>query len=172
MLPEDDDRSNEFPSELKPFEAALGSLMPAGSRVDRDRLMYLAGAAGATIPLPAPIPRLHCAIWPCATAAMALVSLGLGSLLAFRQPQERIVYVSHPAANADPSISPSFPQQYEDTEPRVASRLNSSGFSYLVLREQVLQRGVDALDAPVRGAHGANPSDVRNRTLLKEFLGS
>jgi hypothetical protein len=172
MLPDDEYRSDEFASELKPFEAALGSLIPAASRVDRDRLMYLAGAAGATIPSPARIPRLHRAFWPCATAAMALVSLGLGSLLAFRQPQERIVYVSHPAANADQSISPSFPQQYVDTEPRIALRSNSSDSSYLVLREQVLRRGVDALDTPARGGHGANPSDVRNRTLLKEFLGT
>ncbi|HEV2970971.1 MAG TPA: hypothetical protein VGY55_13445 [Pirellulales bacterium] len=172
MLPDDEYRSNEFPSDLKPFEAALGALVPAASRVDRDRLMYLAGAAGATIPSPARFPRLHRAFWPCATAAMALIALGLGGLLAFRQPQERIVYVSHPAAGADQPTSPFAAQQNEDPEPKIASRSGASDAGYLVLREQVLQRGVDALDVPAPSANGANPSDVRNRTLLKEFLGT
>ena len=48
MSANDEYRPDDFPSELKPFEASLGSLVPAASRVDRDRLMYLAGAASAT----------------------------------------------------------------------------------------------------------------------------
>jgi hypothetical protein len=53
----------------------------------------------------------------------------------------------------------------------VADRDRSSG-NYLVLREQVLRLGVGALDAPSRAAEPADHSDVRNRALLNQLLGS
>ena len=37
----------ELPGELKSFEATLAALAPRGDRLDRDRLMYLAGRESA-----------------------------------------------------------------------------------------------------------------------------
>jgi hypothetical protein len=166
---------DDFPPDLKAFEAALGGLVPAESRLDRDRLMYLAGAAAATPRSSAPATRsirLPALFWPIATAALFLVALGLGALVAIRQPLERIVYVDRPAARMNPGDTPSLTAHWPQIElPVVADRDRSSG-SYLALREQVLLLGLGALDAPSGPAEPADHSDVRNRALLNHLLGS
>jgi hypothetical protein len=172
MSTHDDHRPDDFPPDLKAFEAALAGLVPAGSRIDRDRLMYRAGAAAttsATKSLPTRLSRLPAMVWLTATAAMLLVTLGLGALVALRQPQERIVYVDRPANTAGattlalhlPGIGPTLP---------LASDAANAG--YLALREQVLRSGVEALDVPSRPGERSDRADVRNRALLNHFLGS
>src|SRR5690349_11507409 len=98
MSPNDEQRPDEFPADLKPIEAALAGLSPAAVRLDRDRLMYMAGAAAAEAAAqrtgPAASNRLFKTwIWPLSTAVLLLVSFGLGAMLAFREPGERVVYV-------------------------------------------------------------------------------
>jgi hypothetical protein len=172
MSANDDSRPDDFPADLKPFEAALGSLVPAGSRVDRDRLMYLAGAASAPSRVPNRRSRSRGFFWPCAAAAMLLVSLGLGALVAFRGPAERIVYVDRPVVNQEPSTAPSVTAPAGDTETRFAASQGSVDASYLVLREHVLRLGVNALDAPSPEVGGSHRTDARNRALLNRLLGS
>lgn len=178
MSANDDSRPDDFPPELKPFEAALGSLVPASSRVDRDRLMYLAGAASTTDAAGAamrqPDGRIHFRgiLWPCAAAAMLLVSLGLGALLKFRGPAERIVYIDRPATRQEPSAALTVAVSTGDAESRFAAAQSSANASYLVLREQVLRLGVNALDAPSHEASGSRRTDARNRALLNQLLGS
>jgi hypothetical protein len=181
MSANDDSRPDDFPADLKPFEAALGSLVPAGSRVDRDRLMYFSGAASATnaasataAPSREPNRRGQSrgVFWPCAAAAMLLVSLGLGALVAFREPAERIVYVDRPVVNQEPSAAPSVTAPAGDSETRFAASQGSVDASYLVLREHVLRLGVNALDAPSPEVGGSHRTDARNRALLNQLLGS
>jgi hypothetical protein len=178
MSANDDSFRDDFPPELKPFEAALGSLIPASSRVDRDRLMYLAGAASATEAAGAatrqPNGRIHFRgiLWPCAAAAMLLVSLGLGAVLTFREPAERLVYIDRPPTHQDPSAAPNLAAPAGDVETRFAAAQSSADASYLALREQVLRLGVNALDAPSHEASGSRHTDDRNRALLNQLLGS
>jgi hypothetical protein len=174
MSTHDEHRPDDFPPDLKAFEAALVGLVPAGSRIDRDRLMYRAGAAAATSATQSPptlFSRLPAMLWPTATAAMLLVTLGLGALVAMRQPTERIVYVDRPAARTNPGDAPSLAVHWPQVGSTIAPDRDSSG-SYLVLREQVLRLGVGALDTPSRATEPADHSDVRNRALLNQLLGS
>jgi hypothetical protein len=174
MSTHDDHRPDDFPPDLKAFEAALAGLVPTGSRIDRDRLMYRAGAAATTSATKSPpnrFSRLPAMLWPTATAAMLLVTLGLGALIALRQPQERIVYVDRPAGSRVGG-SPALATQWPDLLPSLASRENPATASYLALRQQVLRVGVESLDAPSHGGERTGQSDVRNRALLNHFLGS
>jgi hypothetical protein len=87
--------------ELKAIESALGALAPAPSRLDRDRLMYRAGA------LSRPGTTRRGWAWPSIAALLALVVLGESLLLAARpraRVVERIVVVREPAPPA-PSVS-------------------------------------------------------------------
>ncbi len=166
-------RPDDFPSDLKAFEAALGGLVPAEGRLDRDRLMYLAGAAAATPGSSRPttrFARLPALLWPVATAALFLITIGLGAVVALREPTERIVYVDRPA-RANPSNAPLLVAQLPRIGPTAADREMPSG-SYLALREHVLRLGVEALDVSSGAAEPPDRSDVRNRSLLNRLLGS
>lgn len=166
---------DDFPPDLKAFEAALGGLVPAESRPNRDRLMYLAGAAAAAtsnIQPAARFGRFPSLLWPVATAALFLITIGLGALAAFRQPTERIVYVDRPAAGANPVDAPLLLAQSPRVGPSAAADRDTTSGSYLALREQVLRLGVGALDVPSGAAEPPDHSDVRNRSLLNQLLGS
>jgi hypothetical protein len=71
--------------ELAAAEAMLGSLTPAASSVDRDRLMFLAGRASAERLAP---PRHRSAwLWPSATAAMTTAAAVL-LVMVLAQPRQ------------------------------------------------------------------------------------
>lgn len=119
--------------ELMAVEAALASLSPAPSGVDRDRLMFLAGTASAGRS------RAHWT-WPAATAATTLLAVWLGAMLAVRPAAP----LGGPIAGDQPGPAgeTSSPVQRamavgDDAEPIRAD--------YLVLRRKVLSEGVDAL---------------------------
>jgi hypothetical protein len=59
--------------DLAAIEAALASLNPTACGVDRDRMMYLAGRAAAGRSSAAAGHASASWLWPCATAAMALL---------------------------------------------------------------------------------------------------
>jgi hypothetical protein len=172
MLPDSSDRPEEFPSELKAFEASLGALMPRASRVDRDRIMYEAGAAAA-VELPwQPQPAKRRWLWPATAAALALVASCLGAALMLRgSPVERIVYVQRPAENPgsnSSALAESYVNGNSDWPTGAAARE-----TMLALREQILHSGVDSLK---EGAAGDGRGDQRasrseNRALLNRLLG-
>jgi hypothetical protein len=90
-------------AELAAIEAALSSLTPAASAIQRDRLLFLAGQAAARRTLPAPHRRFTAWLWPCATAVSLLVAATFGTLWAAGgKPKtvERIVYVQAERAPA------------------------------------------------------------------------
>ena len=187
-------RPDDFPADLKPLEAALGSLLPAASRTDRDRLMFLAGAASVNETTATVAgnnaslagvgddagglrrrwqQRFFGTFWPLATAVLLLISIGLGALLAFRQPGERVVYVERqPTQEAQSSgllASSGSPPVNASPDRTIASA--SADASYLVLRQQVLRRGVAALDRASQSDQRPAGSEARNRALLNELLG-
>jgi hypothetical protein len=168
-------RPDDFPPDLKAFEAALSGLIPAASRLDRDRLMYQAGAASAAPATNHPAIRSSrhpMRLWPAATAALLVVALGLGTFVALREPHERIVYVDRPAAKSNLGTSPNLAIRFPRIEPAIPRAQDPANASYLALREQVLRLGVEALDAPRRPGEQPDHHDVRNRALLNHFLGS
>jgi hypothetical protein len=91
--------------ELTAIEAALGSLTPVPSSVQRDRVMFLAGRATADR---ATLPRRRrwaAWLWPCATSASLLAAAVFGVLWSTSDKStivERVVYV--PAARSSTQL--------------------------------------------------------------------
>jgi hypothetical protein len=83
--------------ELAAVEAALSSLTPVASNIQRDRVLFLAGLASADrVSLPRRR-RLADWLWPCATSASLLLAAAFTTLWAVGGKQEfveRVVYVS------------------------------------------------------------------------------
>lgn len=148
---------------MKALEAGLAGLVPA-SGLNRDQLMFQAGKQSAARPG---------WLWPGATAAMALIALGLGAL-ALRPgaaPPGRIVYV----AIKEKILVPAEPANVAPAMP-AASAANEENDSlvqgsYLKLRNQVLQEGVDSL--PLQSTDevpSTKPADARLGFPLKSGM--
>jgi hypothetical protein len=106
---------NQNEIELKAFEAALASLAPRADRLDRNRLMFLAGQQSRVGPAKCsptkhsekPLRKLT---WPTAFSAMTCVSIVLAVLLAIRpsipltEPEQTSIAANkdkkHPATTA------------------------------------------------------------------------
>jgi hypothetical protein len=91
--------------DLKAFEADLAALQPRADRLDRDRLMFLAGQAAAARGNAAAAARTRRWAWPAALAAMTTVAAALLAVVVWRpEPQvvERIIEapVERPAPDA------------------------------------------------------------------------
>jgi hypothetical protein len=102
--------------ELEEVESALRALVPVPSRLDRDRLMFEAGALSTR-----GTPWLHRA-WPAAAAALALALAGESWLLAVRPAPrvvERVVVIREPSGT--PSTSPAVPPSARADAPLVPS---------------------------------------------------
>ena len=162
MPPEPEDEP-----ELSEIEAALGSLVPSRSRVDRDRVMYQAGRASSR---PAPSGRRP---WIAVAASLGLVALGEAALLA-RAPSERVVFVREPAPSPagpalevasvrPPASGPRPPGPSPDLGPGAHNRL----------AWQVLRYGLDGLPAPSPSAGGGDlaPWPAPSRRILREEIG-
>jgi hypothetical protein len=183
----------DVPVELKSFEAQLGALAPAAARLNRDRVMYLAGAAAAEVrargndpavgaPAVAVAPPhdfvdVKSTIWPIATAALALLSIGLATRLAWQDRQSPAVGSTRSAADsvrAADGGSHSDRSQIANVVPiETTGSIPAAGdsASYLVLREKALRLGVDSLDEPAAASGSAKRApDVRNRALLHQLL--
>lgn len=138
-------REDEMNAELSPgereLEAAMGSLKPVTpAGVDRDRMLFAAGAASAR-------QSLH--VW---RAAAAVLVVGLGVSLFVRGSNEprivrEVVYVNPPA----PSAPLRQTQPTERPSPAIRADLSNAlllstnnDLNYLSLRERALRWGVSA----------------------------
>ena len=151
--------------ELAAVEAMLGSLTPAASSVDRDRLMFLAGRASAEGRSLPHRRRVYTWLWPCATAASLLVAVALGLLRGTGgKPEivERVVYVSPKSSTATFDIPP------------VAQSVSSPWLlENRRLLQLVLEKGIDALPQSNVSFKFEGPPARRgesDRNLLNQLL--
>lgn len=93
--PEDD-----LPPELKSVEAALASLAPRIDRLDRDRLMFLAGEQSATSGRRGPVRSPHGWAWPGAFSAMTAVAAALLVMLIARPEKHTVEILRVPVSQA------------------------------------------------------------------------
>lgn len=178
-------------------ERLLHRFAPLAARLDRDRILYLAGQASVEIPAAvtpaavapaaiAPAPRNRIAwFWPASTAAMTCVSAALMLVLLSRPaPVERIVVrdriVAPPAPSAAVApIAASVPKKRSDdlspTEnpllvaiERIAK--SSSPDSYLRARNLALAQGLDAWEPPVQHGGGGPVGPSSYRDLREQLL--
>jgi hypothetical protein len=154
--------------ELRAIESALGSLAPARARLDRDRVMFLAGQASAR-PRRAISSRLG---WPAIAAGLGLVAAGEAALLAHRPPLtpnvvERVVVVREPVpAGPMPVRDPAGPPAAPLSEPAALGRT-----AYDRLALQVARYGLDALPpSPAAAWDDPQPRLVPARQLLQEEI--
>ena len=165
------------PAELAAVEQALGSVVPTPPRIDRDRLMFLAGVASATpgsagaSPSPIGPTQARTWLWPASTAALAATSLALALALILRPDRpERIVYVDRPATSP---ISPPAPRT--SAQPTltiaVAGRQQPSDLpanNYVRSRDVALRLGLDALGSPA--SNGGSLPAPTYRTWLESLV--
>jgi hypothetical protein len=156
----DHQAGDSLPEDLKSIESAFGGLTPTFSALDRDRLMYLAGRASAN--RSSRVARFG---WPLATAALALVSMALGSLwLTADRGGTRIVYVNANEPSNVATATVATPANPFDS--------NRDRQSYLHLRNVVLVRGVDALPESAEPATKTRESFPIWPALNKELNGT
>jgi hypothetical protein len=153
---------------LTAFEADLGALSPTPHRLDRDRLMYLAGRSSTSARREPAFRRA----WPAIAAGFALVSLGEAALLVTRadpEPRilERVIYLTVPSPSPSPIEPPevlasSSVEERLDPDPvvilhrsprpdarrGVADAREPIGLSPAWLRRPEFRFGVDALPDP------------------------
>ena len=167
------------PPELRPIEQTLASLAPAPPRVDRDRLMFLAGQASVISDSRPPtsdlrLPTHRAWLWPASTAALAATLLALAvALLVRTAPTETIVYrdrlVTAPAAapQSPLSVQPPAPPLLAAAASRTTPS-NLSSHNYLRTRDVALRHGLDALGT-FPSAGGDDSPVPTYRSLLDSF---
>jgi hypothetical protein len=142
--------------DLAAIEAALCSLTPARSSIERDRLMFLAGKKAATSHRSAKL------LWPMATAASLLAAATFGILWAAgNNPRlvERpaVVSIAGTPIPVDVLTDASPPSPWENRR----------------LCQLMLEKGIDGLPQPSsHRVSGALPMPVDDtyRSLLRQFL--
>ena len=181
------------PDSLTSIEQALASFAPSAPRLDRDRLMFLAGQAsaegresgfGSRKTDVYPPSNVGTRFWPAATAALAATSLALLiALVARPTPQPQIVYLDRPpiAESGDATKQPASPAARESVAetalPGPASRLAAARLpaipadNYLRSRDVALRLGLDALGSGP-GADGDSSPVPTYRDLLETLSAS
>ena len=133
--------------ELNAIEAALGSLVPARSRIDRDLVMFRAGQASVR---PS---RLGLRAWNAIAASLAIIALGEGVLLAHRPPPQivkEVVVIREPATAPAPlPVVPPLEQSVVEVPESlpIERSLSLGQTAYERLTSQVLRYGLDGLPA-------------------------
>ena len=143
--------------ELSAVEAALVSLKPAASGVDRDRVMFLAGRMSAVANAPLHQKQKTPWLWPCVAAVSLLLAIASGSMLFMRGTTMGEKQTAYAKSNKT-QISENAPQPlwYEHTQketpfvkrPRPSSGRDSMSIDFLSLSMLVAEKGVDALPGP------------------------
>lgn len=176
----DDNREN-----VKAVEETLESLAPKPSKIDRDRLMWLAGRASLESELQA---RHRSYLWPIVNC---LSSVAAGMLLAFlvlpvTSSSTATVAQSELQTTSQPSNEPLDPMPKVVDAPSLPAprtaifnsfppSMLSDKSSYLELRSSVLAYGADALPdrLPTRFTRGSSESNTElptQQNLLREML--
>jgi hypothetical protein len=138
--------------ELAAVEAALASLKPAISGVDRDRVMFLAGRASVTY-TPPRRSRTVKWLWPCITAVSlltAFISSGILFMQGISSGEKGLAY------SESKNIHQIFwypDKQTETTKftqprPRSSSGRDDLAMDYLTLNRLISEKGVEALPGP------------------------
>jgi hypothetical protein len=153
--------------EMNAIEAALGALVPARSRIDRDLVMFRAGQASVRSS------RSGLRAWTAIAASLALVALGEGVLLAHRPPPqivEKVVVVRETVPV--PIIASLQRSVAEVPESLPIERALSLGqTAYERLAGQVLRYGLDGLPAsPTVASPASGPSPASSGQMLQEEL--
>jgi hypothetical protein len=126
---------------LRALESALTGLAPLRADISRDRMLFLAGQAAL---------RRRGRLFAGTAAALAVLSAALGGALLVRPgptAAERVVYVRVPAPSPAPADAPLAPGPVRQEAPSPAGDAEEAppGLDYLRLRQQVVERGPDAL---------------------------
>ena len=150
--------------ELIAIEAALGSLAPARGRLDRDRIMFLAGQAS--------VGRRSSGrrAWIAAAAGLALIASVEAALLARRpSPEvvERVVHVREPIAPRPDPAEARDPRPVADPPGRL---IGLGQTAHERMAGQVLRYGLDGLPGPASGSWGdpGSPPVPTRRRLQEE----
>jgi hypothetical protein len=163
--------SKEFQinDELTAVEAALKSLRPVASNIDRDRTMFLAGRASVAVATPMANGRRTNLLWPAAMAVSLLLAMTFGGLFFFHgstRIEKQIVYVDReqPKSHAPKKLwydnVPSETAKIEPTKPPPGME----GMDYLTLSQIIASKGVEGLPNPK--IYSIAPGDLpRNRPL-------
>jgi len=173
-------------AELRPVADALAALSPAPPRIDRDRLMFLAGAASAGAASsepqtlnPEPLTPVKgsgfsvqlSSIWPASTAALGATSLALAIALAVRPaPAERIVVVERPVNVAQDALPapqlvapPNHPIRFDADRGALATA--ATAHNYVRTRDVALRLGLDALGTTPSGGNADRPTPTYGSLL-------
>jgi hypothetical protein len=144
----------KLPDELTALEAALRGLQPPAARIDRDRLMYLAGQASVSPNVKKPVAWG----WPLVTAASLLLALSFGVQLVHLSKSGDRSTIARTGSNPPSDQLASLPIGVA-----VAARPSASAdeFTYLQLRNTVLDHGVDAL----RESNTTNSKSMREKAF-------
>jgi hypothetical protein len=124
------------------IEQALRQLTPAPSRIDRDRLMFQAGAVSSKAGLH------HRWVWPSIAAALALVAVSESIALAVRPPREIVVQAPAPSGGLSEPESIEILSQTPEDRTRAPDPWLPRGTDSLDLKRQVLRFGLEGLPDP------------------------
>ena len=156
--------------ELNAIEAALGSLVPARSRIDRDLVMFRAGQASVRSS------RLGLRAWNAIAASLALIAFGEGVLLAHRPPPQivkEVVVVREPAPAPPAPVVPPVEQSVAAVTESLPSEssLSLGQTAYERQVAQVLRYGLDGLPAsPTVASPDSGPWPASSGQMLQEEL--
>jgi hypothetical protein len=132
------------------FERALAGLQPAGTSIDRDALLYRAGYAAA---------GRRSRTWQ---ALAAMMTVGLAASLAMQG------LASGSREEMQTTDKPTAPHGviFTTAEPRTVHRYTGGTSNYLMLRNEVLEKGLAALPCPVSSSSSQEPP-----LTIEGFLG-
>jgi hypothetical protein len=196
MYDEQESHEPEIASELIPLEQQLRGIWPLAPRIDRDRLMFAAGAAStdeygqhgramydqAGHPIYIAGQSWTGRIWPAATFTMTAATLLLATMLVWQHRPQPIVQQT---SRMQPVIEANDHSQDSKTvDPaRLTARyawpsVPSNDTGYLGVRYVALTRGINAVPLNVPSADGHRDTQIDNersnpataRGLLDELL--
>jgi hypothetical protein len=144
--------------ELAAVEAALSSLEPGTSNINRDRMMFLAGRASVSDRAPPPVRHVLQLLWPITSAVSLFIALCFGSMYFFlssNRIEKQIVYVEVDKASDGTNASQKL--WYDNVKLETAkiesprSTPGIEGMDYLSLSRLIAAKGVEAVPLPKIG---------------------
>jgi hypothetical protein len=157
--------------ELTAMEAALASLVPTDSTVDRDRLMYRAGQASATVAHPKSVWNGASRLWTLVSAASVLAAIMFGMLYfhgLIDRAETRIVYIEvekPKPADAPKKLWYDLPAgKVAEREP-APSTFSNERMNYLALTQIIAAHGVEGIPELTPPSPASNSLHHRPMTI-------